>query len=73
MAKSLLQSKDDILTDNTKIHYCKQCKGCSNWNPNGSPFGNAFDKAYCEIYQYPDAKPPWVINNEDDCEYRIEK
>lgn len=71
--KSMMNPETEKLTDNTKIHYCKQCEDCINWNPDGSPFSNKYDKAYCEIFQYPNAKPPWIINNEDDCEYRIEK
>ena len=70
---SLITSNDDILTDNTQIEYCKQCEKCINWDPNGNPFGNQYDKAYCSIFSYPNAKPPQVINNEGDCKYRIEK
>lgn len=57
----------EILTDNTKIHYCKQCKNCANWGNDGNPFSNQFDKSSCEVYQYPAMKPMGVINNYDKC------
>lgn len=61
--------KDEILTDNTKIKYCIQCKRCKNWGHTNA-FGNAFDKACCDKYPYPAHKPAWVLNNAGDCEYR---
>ena len=71
--RDLLNSQEAHLTDNSKIEYCKQCKNCINWDPNGSPFGNQYDKAFCNMYAYPDGKPPGIINNIENCDYREEK
>ena len=59
---------DEILTDNTKIEKCRQCKDCFNWGHSGN-FGNAPDKACCDMYRYPDHKPIDVIENELTCPY----
>lgn len=58
----------EILTDNTKTHYCKQCKDCCFWG-NGDAFSNAYDKTSCDIYPYPNMKPIEIINNTGDCPY----
>lgn len=72
--KGLLMNNDDILTDNTKINYCEQCKNCINWNDKNEPFSNAYDKAFCDIFPYPDDKKPFgVINNTEDCPFFEEK
>lgn len=70
---SLITSNDDILSDNTKIEYCKQCKNCIHWDKDGSPFGNQYDKACCDMFPYPERKPDFVINNQDECEFKEEK
>ena len=58
----------EILTDNTKIRYCNQCKNCAFWG-NGDAFSNAYDKTCCDIYPYPGMKPSEVINNRGECPY----
>lgn len=66
--------KDEVLTDNTKIHYCKQCEHCVNWGNNAQDFrSNMFDKICCDEYPYPNTKPQYVIDNSGDCPYRSEK
>lgn len=64
--------EDEILTDNTKIEYCRQCLACVFWGGN-DPFSNQYNKACCRMYPYPDNKPAGVINNTERCEYRTEK
>lgn len=61
--------EDDILSDNTQIEKCNQCKDCKNWSPEGSPFQNKFDKTSCDAYPYPDYKPVYIINNTGPCEF----
>lgn len=61
--------EDEILTDNTKIGYCKQCRKCMFWGNNDDPFSNAYDKACCDMYKYPLSKPQEVIWNEGVCEF----
>lgn len=68
--KGLLEKYDDILTDNTKIDYCNICKKCVNWGNDDDPFSNEYDKAYCDMFPYPDDKKPFgVINNDEDCPF----
>ena len=58
----------EILTDNTKIHYCKQCKNCAYWG-NGDVYSNAYDKSSCDIYPFPQYKPNEVVYNTGECAY----
>ena len=71
MAKSRYEK--EILTDNTKINYCEQCKDCILWGFHGDPYQNAYDKTNCMMYPYPDHKPGYVINNQGPCSFRVEK
>lgn len=67
----VFERPDDILTDNTQIERCKQCKDCVNWGNNKSDFrSNAFDKAYCDEFPHPNRKPRYVIDDTDSCPYR---
>lgn len=59
---------DEELSDNTKVHYCKQCKKCTFWG-NGDAFSNKYDKSSCDQYPYPVFKPEYVINNTGKCEF----
>lgn len=59
---------DEVLTDNSKTEYCKQCKDCM-FRDDGTPFSNHYTKSCCMIYPYPGHKPPHVINNNGLCEY----
>lgn len=63
---------DEKLSDNTHIEYCKQCRKCGNWGHTDA-YGNAYDKSSCDIYPYPDHKPPSVINNTGKCLYYIKR
>lgn len=66
--------KDDILSNNTKADYCKQCAKCIHWGKSGTPWDNKHDKSNCEIYPYPEKmKPVDVVNNNADCPYRKTK
>lgn len=55
--------EDEILTDNSKIDYCKQCVKCIFKDERGH------DRAVCMIYKSPGHKPLHVINNNGICEY----
>ena len=63
----------EVLTDNTKISYCEQCKDCILWGIGDDPFSNQYDKANCAMFPNPDHKPGYVINNQGRCPYRTEK
>ena len=63
--------KDEILTDNTKNHYCDQCKDCSLWGLGDDPFSNRYDKGNCSVFPNPGHKPIEVINNKGLCPYKI--
>lgn len=60
--------KEEVLTDNSGIEYCKQCKDCI-FRDDGTPFSNHYTKSSCMMYQYPNMKPSKVINNKGLCEY----
>lgn len=62
---------DEILTDNTKIEYCKQCKDCIYWGADN--YSNAYDKSSCMIYPFPACKPQFVIRNTGDCQYKAKR
>jgi len=59
---------DEILTDNTKLNKCEQCKTCA-YRDNGDVWSNDYRKACCQVYEYPDHKPSYVFDNTEDCEY----
>ena len=63
MKKKTLSDRygDEVLTDNTQIPKCEQCKDCFFRDANGH------DKGVCLIY--PDLKPMGVIKNTEECEY----
>lgn len=70
MAKSLTERHlDEVLTDNTKIEKCKQCKDCILWGHTDN-FGNAYDKSSCDMYPYPDHKPMSIVHNHAMCQFR---
>ena len=60
--------KDEVLSDNSKVENCKQCKDCIFQN-DGTAFTNNYQKSSCMIYQYPNFKPLYVIKNKSLCEY----
>jgi hypothetical protein len=63
---------DDILTDNTQFENCKQCKACL-FRDDGTIYSNDYRKCSCEMFPYPSMKPLGVINNKENCEYRVTK
>ena len=63
---------DEVLTDNTKIKRCQQCKDCMMWGK-GDNYSNAYDKSSCLMYPYPNFKPLAVINDQDICPYKVTK
>ena len=65
--------ENEILTDNTKIRYCEQCKDCTLWGIGGDPFSNAYDKSNCAMFPNPDHKPDYVITNRGVCPFRVAK
>ena len=65
----MLPHDNEVLTDNTKINYCKQCKDCAYWGNGQDPFSNAYDKCSCDFYPFPSMKPSDVIHNRAKCEY----
>lgn len=71
MGKSLYDRlKDDILSNNTKADYCKQCKSCDRWGKSGTPWDNKHDKSNCIAFPHPvSMKPTGVINNETKCPF----
>ena len=64
---------DETLSDNTQIHYCKQCKKCKHWGNGDDPFSNQYTKANCDMFPMPVSKPSAVINNTGRCPYRTER
>lgn len=67
-----MRHDNEVLTDNTKIDFCRQCKHCAFWD-GGTLYSNAYDKSSCAMYPYPDKKPSDVIMNRGECVYRMEK
>ncbi len=72
MKKKTLQERwdEEVLSDNTQIEHCQQCKDCK-YQDDGTPWSNHYTKSCCQMYQYPKFKPLEVINNEDNCNYRL--
>lgn len=62
--------KDDILSDNTGIKRCDQCKDCRFWGNGDDAFSNQYDKTSCDKYPYPAYKPAFVRDNEGECVFK---
>lgn len=60
--------KDEVLSDNSHVENCKQCKDCL-FRDNGTVWSNDYRKSSCMIYKHPDIKPLRVINNNGLCDY----
>lgn len=60
---------NDILSDNSNIEYCKQCKNCI-FRDNGDVWSNHYTKSNCQMFKYPGLKPSEVINNKKICLYK---
>ena len=72
MEKSILERHaDEVLTDNTKIEYCAQCKECVHWG-NSDAFSNSYNKSNCDMFPLPGLKPLFVINDTGRCKWRLE-
>lgn len=73
MYKSVTElHEDELLSDNTKMEYCKQCKECAFWG-NSDAFSNQYDKSSCDQFPYPVSKPSYVINNTGKCEVFVKR
>lgn len=59
---------EDILSDNTQIPKCEQCKECI-FRDDGTVYSNDYRKSSCRMYPYPRFKPLAVMNNTEDCEF----
>ena len=59
---------DEVLTDNTQIPKCEQCKDCV-FRSDGTVWTNDYRKGSCALYPYPSMKPSGVKNNTEKCEY----
>lgn len=64
--------EDEVLSDNTRIKRCKQCKDCLFWGGDNN-FENQFDKMCCRMFPYPDNKPREVVENTGKCKYRLKR
>ncbi len=58
---------DEVLTDNSRIKKCEQCKDCAFWDT-GDPWSH-YTKASCQIYSNPDFKPIEVVEGTEECEF----
>ena len=69
-AKKTLEERlsDDILSDNTQLSKCEQCKNCI-FRDDGTVYSNDYRKSSCRIYPYPQFKPLGVMNNTEQCEF----
>ena len=54
----------EVLTDNTKIEYCRNCKDCK-FRMSGK---DGYKKVYCDIFEAPEFKYSSIINN-GDCDF----
>ncbi len=61
---------DEILTDNTALDECRQCKDCA-FRDDGTVWSNHYQKACCEIYQHPGFKPIGVMLNKEICDFHL--
>lgn len=59
--------EDEVLTDNTDLKKCEQCKDCM-YRDDGTVYSNDYRKACCQIYSHPLFKPIGVINGNEECE-----
>lgn len=59
---------EEVLTDNTKLKKCEQCKKCV-FRDNDDVWSNRYDKSSCAIYVYPEHKPSKVVDGTEECEF----
>ena len=58
----------EVLSDNSDVENCKQCKDCL-YQIGLTDFSNNYQKTSCAVYEYPDMKPLGVMENRERCEY----
>lgn len=70
MEKKTLQERwdEEVLTDNSAIENCKQCKDCI-FRDNKDVWSNHYTKSCCVMFPHPSFKPLKVIQNTGICEY----
>lgn len=70
MDKKTLENRygDEVLTNNTALSKCKQCKDCI-FRDDGTVYSNDFRKGNCAMFPYPQSKPINVIKNIEPCEF----
>lgn len=59
---------NDILSDNTQLPKCTQCKTCA-FRDDGTVYSSDYRKASCKAYPHPQFKPIAVMNNTENCEF----
>lgn len=64
---------DEKLSDNSNIKLCEQCKACTQWGNGNDPFSNKYDKTSCDVFKYPSSKPIGVMDNKEECKYKVTK
>lgn len=70
MEKKTLEERyaGEILSDNTQIPKCEQCKDCV-FRDDGTVYANHYTKSSCRMHRFPDHKPVGVIDGSEECEY----
>lgn len=58
----------EMLTDNSNIPKCKQCKDCLFRN-DGTVYSNDYRKGSCVMFPYPESKPLEVMHSTEACEF----
>ena len=72
MEKHLKRIWDDDATDNSRYHYCDQCKDCI-YRDDDPPLDIAYKRIVCKKYNGIHMKPREVWQNEGDCPHRKTK
>ena len=60
--------KNDILSDNSQVENCKQCKDCA-LRDDGTVYSNNYQKCCCLMFQHPRFKPLEIIENKALCPF----
>lgn len=62
----------EILTDNTQLPKCEQCKDCE-FRDDGTIYANDYKKSSCSMYPYPQFKPVGVIRSTEPCDFYVKE
>ena len=62
---------EEVFTDNSKLERYKLCKTCK-FNNGGDNWSNQYDKGYCGVFKYPEAKPNEIMHN-GPCDFYVRK